>query len=352
MMMKKTYCPGRAWSVYHNAIVLLAAFVVMAMPWDSAMAEQSSDTSIVLAVEFNAHAACAHVAKEKGWYEAEGIHLKSYDSYVTGMALAAALMRGDVDAAYICMIPAINVYANGKVPLKILAGTHKYGYAMVVDPRVITGVHDLEKPGIRIGCSREGSPVDVVLHRIIETRGLDGCIVADNVRRMSPPQQLMALKAGQLDAAVVPEQYPRMAEQQGFKVLVQARDLWPDMQGSVLVVTDKLIRKHPDVVEKLVAVTKKATRWVNQNQAGACRIIASRLNGTGECIFPAKAARLNSAFVVTPEVVKASLEKGLQYSTDIDEAQIKETISYLVKLGYIRKPFAPGKILDLRWLSQ
>ena len=335
-----------------NAMVMLAALMVLVAPWGSAGAQETGDTSIVLAVEFNSHAACAHVARNKGWFEAEGIHLKTYDSYVTGMALAAGLMRGDVDAAYICLIPAINVYANGNVPIKIVAGTHKYGYAMVVDPNVIHTPQDLQKPGIRIGCSREGSPTDVILHKAIATYGLDKQAVTANVQRMNPPKQLMALKMGQLDAAVVPEQYPRMAENLGFKVLITAQDLWPDMQGSVLVVTDDLIRNHPEIVEKLVRVTESSTGWINQHPQEAAEIIASELNNAGNSIFPEKAAKLNSKFDVSPEVVKASLTKGLKYSTDIQPSDIDATIEYMVRLGYIKKGFDSERLLDLRWLSR
>lgn len=333
------------------AIVLLAGLIILAIPGISA-AQEAEDTSIVLAVEFNAHAACSHVARHKGWYEAEGIHLKSYDSYVTGMALAAGLLRGDVDAAYICLIPAINVFANGDVPLKVVAGTHKYGYALVVNPSVIQTPQDLQKPGIRIGCSREGSPTDAILHKAIETCGLDKQAVTGNVQRMNPPKQLMALKTGQIDAVVVPEQYPRMAERLGFKVLLNAQDLWSDMQGSVLVVTDDLICNHPDLVDKLVKVTEFSTDWINQHPQEASEIIASELNSTGTTIFPEKAAKLNSKFTVTPDVMKASLMKGLEYSTDIRPSAVDETIAYMVKLGYIKNTFDSLRILDLRWLSQ
>ncbi len=44
---------------------------------------------------------------------------------MTGMALASAMARGDIEVAYICLVPAINVYANAEVPLKIVAGTLK-----------------------------------------------------------------------------------------------------------------------------------------------------------------------------------------------------------------------------------
>src|SRR4030042_4566465 len=83
---------------------------------------------IGMAVEFMDHAACAYISQNKGWFEEEGLNLTSYESYVTGMALASALARGDIQVAYMCLIPAINVYANAKVPIKIVAGTHKYGY--------------------------------------------------------------------------------------------------------------------------------------------------------------------------------------------------------------------------------
>ncbi len=86
---------------------------------------------IGMAVEFMDHAACAYISQDKGWFEEEGLNFTSYESYVTGMALASALARGDIQVAYICLVPAINVYANAKVPIKIVAGTHKYDYDLV-----------------------------------------------------------------------------------------------------------------------------------------------------------------------------------------------------------------------------
>jgi len=38
------------------------------------------------------------------------------------MALASALSRGDIDVAYICLIPAINAFGNAEVPFRVIAG--------------------------------------------------------------------------------------------------------------------------------------------------------------------------------------------------------------------------------------
>ena len=54
---------------------------------------------IHLAVEFVDHAASAHIARNQGWYAKAGLKVKAFDSYATGMALSAALCKGDVDAA-------------------------------------------------------------------------------------------------------------------------------------------------------------------------------------------------------------------------------------------------------------
>ena len=93
--------------------------------------------AIGMAVEFNSHAACAYISQDKEWFKEEGLELTAYESYVTGMALAAALAQGDIGVAYICLVPAINAFANAGVSLKIVAGTHKYGYGLVVNPEKI-----------------------------------------------------------------------------------------------------------------------------------------------------------------------------------------------------------------------
>ena len=204
---------------------------------------------IGMAVEFMDHAACAYISQDKGWFEEEGINFTSYESYVTGMALASALARGDIQVAYMCLVPAINVYANAKVPIKIVAETHKYGYGLVVNPEKIKSVKDLEKPGIRIGCVSEGGAVDVLLHKTIDKYNLDEKKILNNIQRMNPPKQVLAIKIGQLDAAFLPEQWATMAEDFGFKMLLMSQEVWPEMQGSVLVVKDELIRDNPEVVK-------------------------------------------------------------------------------------------------------
>lgn len=334
------------WHVFIMAVVLCMPAGLWPAPLKNPQAAGSDNKRVTLAVEYCVHAACAHVAREKGWFREAGIDIRSFDNYVTGMALAAALSRGDVDAAYICLIPAICAYANGGVQLKVVSGTHKYGYALAVNPVKIIKPEDLANPGIRLGCSRAGSPGDVLLQKIIARHSLHSDAVISNVRRMNPPQQLMALKMGHLDAALMPEQYPNMAVGYGFTVMHTARELWPGMQGSVLVVTEKFAAEYPDMVKNLVAVTKRATKWICANPGPAAQIVSSSLQVTGNRIFPSKAAATAEKLHVSPEAILTSLTESMICTTDIDPLQVQQTIDYLHELGYIRTRFDAARILS------
>jgi len=304
---------------------------------------------IGMAVEFTDHAACAYIAQDKGWFKEEGVRFSAYKSYVTGMALASALARGDIQVAYVCLVPAINTYANAKIPVKVIAGTHRYGYGLVVNPEKIKAVKDMEKSGIRIGCVREGGAVDTLLHKTIDKYNLNEDKILHRVQRMNPPKQVLAIKMGQVDACFLPEQWATMAEDLGFRMLLTSQDVWPGMQGSVLVVKEKLIKKDPEIVRRLVKVTQRATDWVNQHPDEAATIIAGQLSVTGKKILPAKAAGVAAKLEITPEVLLRSMGR-LEYTTSINPGTVQEMIDYIQHLGYIKKAFKAEDILGLRFL--
>jgi NitT/TauT family transport system substrate-binding protein len=327
-------------------VLLLAGLLLLATIGGCAPKEA---TPIGMAVEFNAHAAAAYISQDKGWFEEEGLELATYESYVTGMALAAALAKGDIEVAYICLVPAINACANAGIPIKIVAGTHKYGYGLVVNPDKIKTISDLEKPDIRLGCIREGGTVDVLMHKMIDKYNLDEDKILANVQRMDPSKQVLAIKMGQLDAGFLSEHWATMAEESGFNMLLTAQDIWPEMQGSVLVVKQELIDNHPEMVKRLVEATQKATDWLNKHPDEAAEIMARQLQASaGE--FPSDAPEGVSQLEITPEVMLKSMSR-LDYTTAIDPTEVQTTIDYIATLGYIKKSFTAADILDLRFLE-
>jgi NitT/TauT family transport system substrate-binding protein len=305
------------------------------------------EASIGMAVEFMDHAACAYIAQDMGWYEDEGLNVTAYESHVTGMELAAALARDDIQVAYLCLVPTINVYANGGVPIKIVAGTHNYGYGLVVNPDKIKTVYDLENPDIRIGCVREGGAVDVLMHRAIDKYGLDETAIIANIQRMSPPQIVWSVGLGQLDAAFLPEQWATMTEDYGFEMLLTSQEIWPNMPGSMLVVKQDLIDNHPEIVRKLVSISQQATDWINEHPEEAAEIVARQMQASGS---QTNAAEVVAELEITPEAMLRSMER-LEYTTEINVEMVQEVIDYVASLGYINESFDASQILDLRFLD-
>ena len=305
--------------------------------------------AIKMAVEFNNHAASAYVAQAKGWFEEEGIESVAYEDYVTGMALAAAMARGDIQVAFICLVPAITAYANAKVPVRIIAGTHKYGYGLVGDPRRIKAVAQLEDRNMRIGCVREGGAADVFLQRMIDKYRLERERVLPKIRRMTPPKQVLAVRLGQLDVAVLPEHHASMAEGFGFKMILTAKDIQPNMQGSVLAVKEELIRDRPEFASRLVKVCRRATRWINEHPDDSAELVARRLRITADKVFPLDKVLIHNQFTVTRQDVARSM-KRLCYTAAIDPKVVQNTIDYLLALGYIKRQMRAEDILDLRFL--
>ncbi len=328
-------------------LILYLIFIGICMPVE---ARCEGCKEIRVAVEFNDHAASAHVAKEKGWFRDRGLNLSSIKSYVTGMALAAALARGDVQVAYICLVPAINVYANARVPIKIVSGTHLYGYGLVVNPEKIKGPEDLELPHIRIGCVREGGTVDVFMHKIIDKFSLDEEKILHRTLRMPPPAQLMAIKAKRIDAAFLPEQWASMAEDFGFKMLIRSDQAWPGMQGSVLVVTQSLLERCPESVRALVQVTERATNWISENREEAVTLVAHQLSICEDNTFPIKTGKMPAKYEISRDTLKRSMNR-LFYSNAIDLNSVQEEIDYMARLGYIEHPFNAQELLDLRFIQ-
>ncbi|MFC2013957.1 ABC transporter substrate-binding protein [Chloroflexota bacterium] len=296
-----------------------------------------------IAVEFNIHAACAYVAHAKGWFEEEDLELLPvFQIYESGTAIAAALARGDIQIGYMGLIGGIMTYARG-VPIKVVAGIHKYGYGLVAKPQ-IKEVEDLSNK--TIGGLREGTVTDLLLNIMIDKYHLKNV----KILRMSPSEEVIALITGRLDAAFAPEQHATTAESKGFTMLIKSQDLWSGMQGDVLVVRTDLIQNNPGLVRRLVKITERATAWINEHPNETAEIVASQLQIAGEEIFLAKETEITTHLEITPEVISRSMDR-VEYSTDIEPRVVQDIIDYMVELGYIKEGIKAADILDLTYIQ-
>jgi NitT/TauT family transport system substrate-binding protein len=322
-------------------IVLGVALVAAA-----ASANEGEKKDLRFAVEYTSHATSYYYAEAKELFQENGINVEDVKVYVSGVGVATAFAKEHFDVAYMCLVPAINTYANGGVPIKIIAGTHKDGYGVVVNSSRIKTLQDLGKEGVKIGVGPKGTVTSFIEEVLIEKGGFDQKKVRKNFVTMNASKQIMALKAGLVDAIIVPEHFAALAAGlEGMGMLVQSKDLWKDLQGSVIVVSDSMVQKYPKTVEKIKKINKQSINEINQDNNEASVIVAKNLNVYQNRIkTQTKSPSID--LTVTPQIAKGSIE-NLILTSDISVEAVQEVIEKMVQYGFIREPFDAREILVL-----
>jgi len=271
---------------------------------------KTSIETLNIAVELNDHAASAYIAKEKEDFLKYDIEVGSFEQYDTGMALATALARGDINVGYICVIPAIISYARG-VPIKIVSLTHQYGYELV-SRKEIASVQELD--GKKVACPGAGSSANFVMKLVEEQYG-----IKFNVLRTKPLVAISALSNGSVDAVFIPEHYASILVSQGFKILLRAQDVFSEMPGSCIVVKTDIIETKPVVVKELIKLNIAETNFINKNQKEAAKILSGYLN--------------------TDEIIIENSMKNITYTNGLNVNNIQFVIDKLADWGYIDERF-------------
>ncbi|MEN3006016.1 ABC transporter substrate-binding protein [Dehalobacterium formicoaceticum] len=305
---------------------------------------KEKEISLNVAVEYTDHAAAFYYAQGKDLFQEEGIKINDVKVYASGVGVAAAFTKGGFDASYMCLVPAIFTYANGGVPIKIIAGTHKNGYGLVVNSAKIKELSDLEKNGIKIANGPQGTSTDFLQMLLIEKENLNSEKIMSNTVRMNAAKQLMALRNGKVDAVFVPEHFATLAASfPGMKMLLKSTDIWPDMQGSVLVVTDVLLKNRPEAVEKLKEINKKSINLMNENPQEAAEIVAQNLN-INQTKVKEETQSPEANLEVTPELAAESIS-NLKMTPDISIQEVQAVIDKMYALGYLTKSFNAKEIM-------
>lgn len=306
---------------------------------------KATDKSVNVAVEYTSHAGAFYFAQGKNLFHDAGFDIKDVKVYASGVGVATAFTKGGFDVGYMCLVPAIFTYANGGVPIKIIAGTHKDGYGLVVNSAKIKNVKDLEKPEIKIANGPKGTSTDFLQMLLIEKEKLNPKAVLANTVRMNAAKQLMALRNGKVDAVFVPEHFASMASAYpGMKMLVSSRDIWPDMQGSVLVVTDSFLKNRPEDVAKLKKINQNGIALINQYPREAASIIAGKLN-INQARVKEEMKSLDIHMDVGEELVARSLTH-IRNTPDIAQSDVQAVIDKMYALGYITKAFDAAEIMS------
>ena len=198
------------------------------------------------------------VAKERGFFREEGLDVElivmqaiqtiqatlgnsTQFASATGSAVASAVRGADIKV--------------------ILAVTDQPSFDLIVQPN-ITSVQQLK--GKKIGTGGVGSLAEILARRILvahNVRPEDVTILATGPSHVT----YLSLKAKVIDAAPLQMPLTFTAQDEGFRKLVSAADVYRSVQGG-LATTTAMLTEQPELVTKVVRAMMRAIRLIKSDR--------------------------------------------------------------------------------------
>jgi sulfonate transport system substrate-binding protein len=285
---------------------------------------QGNVTTIRVGAFPNITHAQAMVGKANGWFDkAMGPNVKiQWTSFNAGPSAIEALFAGAIDMTYVGPNPAINGYvrSNGEA-LRVVAGAASGGASLIVrNDAGIQGPQDFH--GKRVASPQFGNTQDVALRNWLKKNGLKTNDKGGDVQivPMANPDQLTLFLKKDLDAAWAPEPWAtRLIHEGNGKLLVDERSLWPNGQFVIglLVVNNKFLKAHPDLVKNWIRAHVELTDWINAHPGDAKKLLNEQIQRETNKALPADV--LNEAFSrlqVTYDPLHAALNTAAQQAYD------------------------------------
>ncbi|WP_392972795.1 aliphatic sulfonate ABC transporter substrate-binding protein [Streptomyces sp. LN245] len=287
--------------------------------------------------------ATALVGVQEGLFQKElgGTTIKA-STFNAGPSEIEALNAGSIDIGWIGPSPAINGYTKSKgKSLRIISGSASGGVKLVVDPKKIKSLKDVK--GKKIATPQFGNTQDVAFlnwaaeqgWKVDAQSGKGDVSVVRTDNKITPD----AYKSGSIDGAWVPEPTASKLVAEGGKVLLDESDLWPDKKFVItnIIVSQKFLKEHPDVVEAVLRGSVKTNAWINTNPDKAKAAANAALEKLSGKALPAE--------VIDPAW------KSIAFLDDPLASTLSTEAEHAVKAGLLDKPDLKG-IYDLAPLDK
>ena len=243
------------------SLLLLVFIVLFSSLAQNTFSAESSQKRILVRMGLAARSTTSmpfFVAKERGFFREEGLDVElivmqaiqtiqatlgnsTQFASATGSAVSSAVRGADIKV--------------------ILAVTDRPSFDLIVQPN-ITSVQQLR--GKKIGTGGVGSLAEILARRILEVNGVrpeEVAILATGPSHLT----YLSLKAKVIDAAPLQMPLTFTAQDEGFRKLVDAGDVYRAVQGG-LATTKTMLSEQPELVTKVVRAMMRAIRLIKSDR--------------------------------------------------------------------------------------
>ena len=319
-------------------LAILAVALVLLTAGCTQPQTTSKMTEVRIGYQPSTHQMAHAVAMEKGWWQQDlapyGVTNVTDYLFPTGAPEMQAMLAGDLDVAYVGAAPVLSAVSSG-LDAKIIAGVNSQGSDLVLRTGLnYTGPQSLK--GLKIATFQAGTIQDTILRNWLKQNNIDADRDLEIVG-MGPGDAVTAITAGKVDAVFLPHPSPAVIESLGKgKSVVKSGEMYPNHPCCVLVVSGKLIREHPEIVEQILRTHMKAIDYIATNQNDAAAIYAKKTSAKLDDV-KASLKEWDGSFAADPNLIVAPV---------MDYAKIQ------YDLKYIKNPLTQDQLFDLTFYKK
>jgi NitT/TauT family transport system substrate-binding protein len=269
--------------------------------------EEKKITTLRIGYQPSTHQVAEMVAMEEGWWLEDlapfGIEKVEDFEFPSGPPEMQAMLGENLDIAYVGSAPPISAIAQ-ELDAKIVAAVQKNGSDLVVSPEV-----DYEGPeslvGLTVATFPPGSIQDTVFKKWLQDNGVNPEEI--DIKSMGPGDAVTAISAKRVDAVFLPHPSPSIIELEGNgRSVVASGEMWPNHACCCLVVSGKLMREEPELVEQIIRTHIRATEYINENPERAAEIYSAK-TGQNLTIVQYSIENWDGAWISDPHVIIPSV---------------------------------------------
>jgi len=253
------------------------------------------------------------VAREKGWYPDAGIRFE-FKQYANGPLEMMAFGVGEIDIGYLGIVPATLFKVNFGVSVVVVAAANKEGSALVVD----TSINSLSELNNTSVATPGENTVQHYLLSLVESQNN---ITVNKLPIVPPSGMESALQQGSIKGFIAWEPFPAKSIHDGVgKILLTSHEIWANHPCCVLVVSNKFLKDHPDIVEKVVQTHVRATNFIAEQ--------------------PDESSSIGAKYTEqATEIIRDAMQRVI-FDYHVDKPGIRTVLQHLINVGWI----PPGKV--------
>jgi NitT/TauT family transport system substrate-binding protein len=252
--------------------------------------------------------------------------------YASFADMAESFRNGDIQVAFI-IAPLPLVLRSQGVKVKIVYIGNRNESTFVANKALNLKRGDFSAlAGRTIAVPMRYSCHNLAVHILLKRYNIPESSV--NIVEMQPPDMASSVEAGNLDTYFVGEPFAAQTLRNGTSTLIDyAEDVWPGFICNLMIVSDEMIEKRPDMVRKIVTSAVRSNLWARQNIGKAAEIAAEYWGQYPELV---KYAMTTPKDRIAFDMYRPKLE------------ELKEIFDYMVEFDLIDrdKEWVLGELFD------